>query len=256
MWAMRALVRDYTRVGDLVCDPLAGGATTLLAALTESRLALGSEVDADTHAAATGRLERGYTTDLFATRLVKQCASCRMWFSGGAFARDRTRGSQLQSWCRACKAAWECGVDGSWKRLRRELEKKEPASLDPRTGWTEAKYRAFWSEHDERCERCGAGLREWQSAGHNLDRINNSDPHVPGNCRLVCWPCNKRKSNKSSLVHDPETELWIQRYGRGRVPWSELMPGMTRAEVPSVDEFRIDPGLRQMALLLDDKAAE
>lgn len=32
LWLMQALIRDYSRPGDLVCDPCAGGATTLLAA--------------------------------------------------------------------------------------------------------------------------------------------------------------------------------------------------------------------------------
>jgi len=35
MWLMRALVRDYSRPGNLVCDPCAGGATTLIAAAIE-----------------------------------------------------------------------------------------------------------------------------------------------------------------------------------------------------------------------------
>ena len=55
---MRALVRDYTRPGDLVCDPCAGGGTTLLAAVQEGRRAVGSEMDSETHAQAVARLER------------------------------------------------------------------------------------------------------------------------------------------------------------------------------------------------------
>lgn len=58
---MRSVVRDYSRPGDLVCDPCAGGGTTLLAALTEGRRAIGSEMDPITHAAAIQRLDRGYT---------------------------------------------------------------------------------------------------------------------------------------------------------------------------------------------------
>ena len=58
---MRAIVRDYSRPGDLVCDPCAGGATTLLAAAIEGRLAIGAEMDVDTHAQALARIARGYT---------------------------------------------------------------------------------------------------------------------------------------------------------------------------------------------------
>lgn len=62
---MRSIVRDYSRPGDLVCDPCAGGGTTLLAALTEGRRAIGSEIDLVTHAASSARLAAGYTPDMF-----------------------------------------------------------------------------------------------------------------------------------------------------------------------------------------------
>lgn len=58
---MRAIVRDYTEPGDLVCDPCAGGGTTLLAAVIEGRRAIGAESDPDTFAKAVARLRRGYT---------------------------------------------------------------------------------------------------------------------------------------------------------------------------------------------------
>lgn len=61
LWLMRALVRDYSRRGDLVCDPCAGAATTLIAAATEGRRAVGAEVNAATHALALERIGRGYT---------------------------------------------------------------------------------------------------------------------------------------------------------------------------------------------------
>lgn len=62
---MRAIIRDYTRPGDLVVDPCAGGGTTLLAAVIEGRRAIGAEMDPDTFELARKRLERGYTPDLF-----------------------------------------------------------------------------------------------------------------------------------------------------------------------------------------------
>jgi hypothetical protein len=60
-WLMRVLVRDYTRKGDLVCDPCSGAGTTLLAALAENRRAIGAEVDPATHSIAVSRLTKGYT---------------------------------------------------------------------------------------------------------------------------------------------------------------------------------------------------
>jgi site-specific DNA-methyltransferase (adenine-specific) len=62
---MRAIVRDYTRPGDLVVDPYAGGGTTLLAAAMEGRRAIGAELDPETFEKAVARLRRGFTTDLF-----------------------------------------------------------------------------------------------------------------------------------------------------------------------------------------------
>lgn len=47
LWMMEALVRDYTRPGDLVCDPCAGGGTTLLAAKLLGRRFIGSDIDAE-----------------------------------------------------------------------------------------------------------------------------------------------------------------------------------------------------------------
>lgn len=62
---MQTLVRDYSRPGDLIVDPCAGGATTLLAAAIEGRRAIGSEMDAATYAKAQARIARGYTPSLF-----------------------------------------------------------------------------------------------------------------------------------------------------------------------------------------------
>lgn len=59
LWLMRAIVRDYSRPNDLICDPCAGGATTLLAAALEGRRAIGSEMDADTFAKARLRIDGG-----------------------------------------------------------------------------------------------------------------------------------------------------------------------------------------------------
>ena len=46
LWLMRALVRDYSRPGDIVCDPCAGAGTTLLAAKLEGRRYVGGDIDA------------------------------------------------------------------------------------------------------------------------------------------------------------------------------------------------------------------
>lgn len=64
LWLMRQVICDYSRPGDLVCDPCAGGATTLLAAALEGRRSVGAECDPETYAKAAARLEAGYTLPL------------------------------------------------------------------------------------------------------------------------------------------------------------------------------------------------
>ena len=55
---MRRIVRDYSRPGDIVCDPCSGGATTLIAAAMEGRRAIGAELDPATFELACKRIER------------------------------------------------------------------------------------------------------------------------------------------------------------------------------------------------------
>lgn len=49
LWTMTRLVDDYTRPGDLVCDPCCGAGTTLLAAKLLGRRYIGGDID-ETHA--------------------------------------------------------------------------------------------------------------------------------------------------------------------------------------------------------------
>lgn len=64
-WLMSALVRDYSRPGDLVCDPFAGWGSTLAAAVSNGRRSVGSEMDADAYAEAVRRLGRPLQVDMF-----------------------------------------------------------------------------------------------------------------------------------------------------------------------------------------------
>ena len=54
---MRRIVADYSRPGDLICDPFAGSGTTLLAAVMEGRRAIGAEMDEGRYQIAKQRLE-------------------------------------------------------------------------------------------------------------------------------------------------------------------------------------------------------
>jgi site-specific DNA-methyltransferase (adenine-specific) len=61
---MISIVNDYSRPGDLIVDPCAGGGTTLLAAAIEGRRAIGAELDPKTFDLAVKRLSKGYTPRL------------------------------------------------------------------------------------------------------------------------------------------------------------------------------------------------
>lgn len=74
-WVMRALVRDYSRPGNLICDPCAGGGTTLVAARMEGRRALGAECDPATFELAQARLAKPYTGDLFVRELRERAVA-------------------------------------------------------------------------------------------------------------------------------------------------------------------------------------
>lgn len=58
---MRAIVRAYSRPGDLIVDQFGGGFTTALAAAIEGRRCISSEMDPETFAKGKARIDRGYT---------------------------------------------------------------------------------------------------------------------------------------------------------------------------------------------------
>lgn len=69
---MRALVSDYSRPGDLICDPCAGYGSTLAAAVQKGRRAVGAEMDPAVHAEAVKRLAGVQYVDLFDPGRPKQ----------------------------------------------------------------------------------------------------------------------------------------------------------------------------------------
>lgn len=64
-WLMQALVRDYSKPGDLIVDPFCGWGSTLLAARALGRRSIGIDVDAEVLAEARRRLERPEQRSLF-----------------------------------------------------------------------------------------------------------------------------------------------------------------------------------------------
>ena len=56
LWLMEQIIRDYTKPGELICDPFSGGGTTGLAAVKMGRRFLGWEQKPEHHAFALKRL--------------------------------------------------------------------------------------------------------------------------------------------------------------------------------------------------------
>lgn len=69
---MRAIVSDYSRPGDLVCDPFAGYGTTARACAQLGRRFVGAECDADAYAEAQRRLAEVVTVDVQGLQRVRQ----------------------------------------------------------------------------------------------------------------------------------------------------------------------------------------
>ena len=65
-WLEHALVRAFSRAGDVVADPLAGFGGTLAASVALGRTAVGAELDAAAFAEARRRLRRPLQVDLLA----------------------------------------------------------------------------------------------------------------------------------------------------------------------------------------------
>lgn len=64
--SMRAIVRDYSKPGDLVVDPFCGGGTTVMAAKFEGRRGVGIEIDRDrAHLSARLVAETKHQASLF-----------------------------------------------------------------------------------------------------------------------------------------------------------------------------------------------
>lgn len=66
-WLINGIVRDYSRKGDLVCDPFSGGGTTARSCMSLGRRFVGSEVDPKTYAASLARTSKGITLEMFAS---------------------------------------------------------------------------------------------------------------------------------------------------------------------------------------------
>ncbi len=68
--AMRKVIRDYSRKGDLVVDPYCGSGTTALCCAIENRRCITAECDEHNYEIASKRLAAGHSMDMFAEGLL------------------------------------------------------------------------------------------------------------------------------------------------------------------------------------------
>ncbi len=155
----------------------------------------------------------------------KKCNNCRHYLPLDAFDVDRQTKSERQSWCKQCKDEWETTPEGVYSRTISWLEKNEPESA---ARWSLARFLEKWNQADGRCYHCSAGLREWQKAGHSLDRIDNTEGrHIPENCVLCCAPCNMKR--RTTQWHAWRKEIAaLKDEHHGEIPWGQYDPKWKR----------------------------
>lgn len=86
---MRALIRDYSRAGDVVLDPCMGAGTTLRAALDMGRKAVGIDIKEEHCALTVARLRQGTLPGLFPTpREITDEDAARIVREGGQIRRE------------------------------------------------------------------------------------------------------------------------------------------------------------------------
>ncbi len=166
---------------------------------------------------------------------VKQCPRCTRWYpaTSECFDRDESTRSKLQSYCVECKDEWDTTTDGHLRRLRSFLLNEEPQALaawEACEGGLEGEFRRKLDAQGGVCKYCGAGLREWQVKGHNLDRIDNKDRtlHTPKNTRFACRPCNMTRGRQTYHSWCQDVARRVAEHGWGCVPWGEVNDLFTR----------------------------
>jgi hypothetical protein len=236
LWAMEELVRLYSRPGNTICDPMAGAATTLIAAGRLGRTAVGAEIDPIMHETGIRRIDAETQRFIDIEKEYQLCGRCRKTYSLDGFARDRTAKTGHQTWCKKCKAVWAGSMNGSWKTFQKLLKEHYPEDGQL---WSQRDYEKRWKHAKGACESCGAGLSDWQMGGYRIDRIDNTIGYRPGNCRLCCWPCNKFKRDMHPTTAEMFIKSLVDKWGWGRVPWNSLFPsdGFARKALPDMSQF-------------------
>jgi hypothetical protein len=165
-------------------------------------------------------------------KLCPRCGVLLRVLVGVTFNRKTDSADGLQPWCRRCDHLNKRNPDNGWRNFHRILPAHEAAL------WTETAYLAMMG--DFRCHTCGANVCEW-SGGYWVDRISNKRGYLAGNCRPCCWGCNRLKSNRNPESFEWDVRAYVERYGRGRVPWDQIQPGVehTADNAPDLSEHAV-----------------
>lgn len=172
------------------------------------------------------------------------CSTCCHWYEPQAFSRDSRSRDGKQPQCNECRDKWEGTERGVYSRMMAYLKKHEP-HIEPL--WSFDIFHRMWVDANGRCTWCGAGLAEWQSKGHRLDRVSNDDGHEPENTRLSCYPCNIERRRTHLYAFKDRIKGLVAEHGWGRVPWSEISPQYRRNKIRRTSHLRVAPPTLELA---------
>ena len=161
------MIRASSNEGDIVCDPFAGCATTLVAAEKLQRQWVGMDIWEGSHKLVVERLRDA--TGLFGD----------VTFTAGIPIRT------------------DDGEEAA-PFLRVKVRVKEPDGPH----WTRAEmYQHLLEQHGQRCQGCNREFDDprYLELDHNTPRSDGGLNHI-SNRVLLCSPCNRAKSNTLTLT--------------------------------------------------------
>ena len=164
------IIRASSNEGDIVCDPFAGCATTLVVAEKLQRQWVGMDIWEGAHRLVVERLED--TAGIFAHRVDKVNTST----TPPIRTDDGETGAPF---------------------LRVKVKIPEP----PGPRWTRAQmYEHLLDQYGSRCQGCDRTFDDprYLELDHNIPRSDGGINHIT-NRILLCGPCNKLKSNIYTL---------------------------------------------------------
>ena len=175
------IIKSSSNKGDIVFDPFAGCATTLVAAEKLHRQWVGIDIWKNTHGVVLQRLE---------TEGLIETASSRDKRHGHIFAKDIIFTSELP-------VRTDDGEPAA-PNLRTKIKVFEPRG--PKMTRAEM-YKHLLGQHGIKCQGCDRTFDDprYLELDHNTPRSDGGINHI-SNRILLCGPCNRLKSNTLTLT--------------------------------------------------------